>query len=254
MILVLGGTTEGRELTQKLIEEGYPCLLSVVTNYGKELIGSLPIEIQVGALDKLSLERLLSEKKVKIIIDATHPYAEEIKKIAVEAAEEAGIDYLRYEREPLPLPVDPNIIVVEDYPAALDMLKMNQSGVFFSIGVRNLHYFKALWVEGSHPVWVKTYPDSKSLEICLQLGLKHEQIFAFHGAGNKELLKAMLNLTGAEWIVTKESGHLGGTDIKIAAGLDLGKKILIVKRPEIQSNIVFKRYEELLEYIKKPNL
>jgi precorrin-6A/cobalt-precorrin-6A reductase len=250
MILVLGGTTEGRELAWELHQNGYPCLLSVVSELGAKMINNATIRIQVGELDSGTIKELVQREKIQLVLDATHPYAAVIKEIARNAAAEAGIIYGRFERESALLPDDPKVVAVEDYNLAVEVLQKDCGGILLTIGVKNLYRFKVFWTEPVRPVWVKVYPEVKSLEVCKDLGLEPEQIFAFHGFGNKEILKAIIEMTGVSWIVTKESGSIGGIDVKVAATLEMGKKILVIKRPLNEAGLMFQNTNEIIEFIK----
>ena len=249
MILVLGGTTEGRELALELQRNGYPCLLSVATELGAKMIADRPLNIRIGELNINVLKELLQRESIKLIIDATHPYAVVIKDIARHAAEAAGIIYCRFERQPSVLPEDPRLVVAEDYSAVLEILQQDRSGILFTIGVKNLYQFRALWAEQERPVWVKIYPELQSLKTCQELGLGPEQIFAFHGAGTREILKDIIGMTGVLWLVTKESGSAGGFDVKVAAALETGINIVVVKRPPNNAQTVFYNIKEVLDFM-----
>ena len=50
-------------------------------------------------------------------------------------------------------------------------------------------------------------------------------------AGTRELNEAMLRQVGAQWLVTKDSGTVGGTAEKLAAARDVGARCIVVARP-----------------------
>jgi precorrin-6A/cobalt-precorrin-6A reductase len=249
MILVLGGTTESRELVLELQQIGYTCLLSVATELGAKMVDPTMVRTLVGELDNSSFRELLQREQIKFVIDATHPYAVVIKEIARNSVEAAGIIYGRLEREPALLPDDPNVVTVEDYDLAVEALQKDCGGILFTIGVKNLYRFKAFWTEQVRPIWVKIYPEVKSLEVCKELRLNPEQIIAFHGSGNKEILKAIIQMKDITWIVTKESGNIGGCDVKVAAALEMGKKVLVIKRPLNEAGLVFRNIKEVIQFI-----
>jgi precorrin-6A/cobalt-precorrin-6A reductase len=250
MILVLGGTTEGRELAIELQRAGYTCMLSVTTELGARMVAGSQLKIQIGQLDGDGFNNLLRQEQIQLIIDATHPYAEIIKLTAANAAKAAGITYIRLERQAILLPNNPEVVTVNDYTEALAVLRKEQGGVLFTIGVKNLYCFKSLWLELHYPVWVKIYPEVESLKASLELGLLPEQIVAFHGPGNIELLKAILKMYGVSWIVTKDSGITGGVDIKVTAALETGRKILVIKRPLTRTKLTFQNVGEIIEFVK----
>lgn len=253
MILVLGGTSEGRELALELQRAGYSCLLSVTTELGAGMVAGNQLRMRIGELDANGFKNLLQQEQIRLVIDATHPYAAIIKEIARNVAEAAGITYIRLERQAFLLPDDPGVVAVNDYAEALEVLKNEQGGILFTIGVRNLYHFKSLWLEQQYPIWVKIYPEVESLKTTLELGLRPEQIIAFHGPGPMDLLKAIITMTGVSWIVTKESGTIGGADVKVAATLETGRKILVIKRSLSGAKLVFQNTGEIMEFLKTHN-
>jgi precorrin-6A/cobalt-precorrin-6A reductase len=97
MILVLGGTTEARELAAALHAQGIPVTSSLA---GRVANPRLPAgEVRIGGFggpDALTV--WLAEHEVTAVIDATHPFAERISASAARAAPAAGLPLLRLER------------------------------------------------------------------------------------------------------------------------------------------------------------
>ena len=105
VILVLAGTGDGRLLARELIREGHQVLASALTDYGGRLLAQEDgCEVRVGALSADTLANLISEQGIRAVVDATHPYAENITALAVEVCQRGGISYLRYRRAETPLP------------------------------------------------------------------------------------------------------------------------------------------------------
>lgn len=96
MILVLGGTTEGRELAALLQQKGYNCLLSVAGELGEAMAASFSGEVHRGPLDRDGLKRLFRERGITAVIDATHPHAALITEYAQAAASETETPYARF--------------------------------------------------------------------------------------------------------------------------------------------------------------
>jgi precorrin-6A/cobalt-precorrin-6A reductase len=249
MILVLGGTTEGRELANLLQQKGYDCLLSVAGELGEVMAAPFPGEVHRGPLDRDGLKRLIREHNITAVIDATHPHAVLITEYAQDAAVETGTPYVRFERPPARLPEHPDLHQATEYPQAFEFLQRGQGGILFTIGIRGLHHFQSLWQGGRRPVWVKVYPELASIQTCLDLGLKSQAIFAFHGPGSLPLFTALLEETGAQWLVVKESGAIGGTELKVQAALELGRKVLVIARPVTSGIAAFQSLEEILEWV-----
>ncbi|MFA4966487.1 MAG: precorrin-6A/cobalt-precorrin-6A reductase, partial [Thermoleophilia bacterium] len=110
MILLLGGTSDARALAAELRAGGHEVLLSVVTEYGARLAGSDADAVRQGALGEDELARLVGDAAA--VVDATHPFAAEISRLAAAACGRAGRPYLRYERAATELPGE--VLVASD--------------------------------------------------------------------------------------------------------------------------------------------
>ena len=96
MILVLGGTTEGRIAVQTLEEAGKPFYYSTKGNE-QEVPLHNGIRLQ-GGMDKDSLESFCRKENISLLIDAAHPFAEELHRNVSETADILQIPVIRYER------------------------------------------------------------------------------------------------------------------------------------------------------------
>ncbi len=72
-ILLFGGTGEGRELAQWLLEQKIPALVCVATEYGETLLPPGAAS-HVGRMDRGEMEQLMHSRPFTHVVDATHPY------------------------------------------------------------------------------------------------------------------------------------------------------------------------------------
>ena len=56
-------------------------------------------------------------------------------------------------------------------------------------------------------------------------------VIGMQGPFTRELNEAMLRQVGAQWLVTKDSGTVGGTAEKLVAARDAGARCIVVTRP-----------------------
>ena len=74
--VIFGGTAEGRELAEYAEAEGIQTLVSVVSEYGRKILGETKnVRVRCGALKEEGICLLLQEENPKLVVDATHPYA-----------------------------------------------------------------------------------------------------------------------------------------------------------------------------------
>jgi precorrin-6A/cobalt-precorrin-6A reductase len=96
-VLLLGGTSEARELAALLVEAGVDVVSSLA---GRVQRPRLPLgEVRMGGFGGVDgLRAWLADHDVRAVVDATHPFAEGISANAVEACTAAAVPLLRLAR------------------------------------------------------------------------------------------------------------------------------------------------------------
>ena len=98
-ILIFAGTTEGRELSEWLCEKGCAHDLCVATEYGEQAMHEDPLaKVHMGRMDAEQIAAFMEREGVRVVVDATHPYAKEATENIRQAAEKTGVTYLRLDR------------------------------------------------------------------------------------------------------------------------------------------------------------
>jgi precorrin-6A/cobalt-precorrin-6A reductase len=98
-VLILGGTAEARELAQLLIDAGFAPVTSLAGSTEDPILP--PGKIRKGGFGSaLGMVRYMSGAFIVAVADASHPFAAKISVNAAQAAQRAGIPYLRLERPP----------------------------------------------------------------------------------------------------------------------------------------------------------
>ena len=233
MILLLAGTKDARLLVP-ILRDAFPdtvILATAVSEYGAELLrGSDGCEVLQGKLDAAALSGLIRERGIRVLVDATHPFAEQASSTARFAALEANIPCLRYERPHLALQEGENYFPVPDFKAAA-LLATNFSGtIFLTIGTRHLGEFLAALPQG-RKVAARVLPEVESIRACRELGLTPAEIIAIQGPLSVELNAALFTAFQAGVVVSKESGETGGTREKAEAARILQIPLILVSRP-----------------------
>ncbi len=100
-ILILGGIAESKELAERLIAMQHQIIYSIV---GLVRQPQLNCEIHIGGFGSSEQDGIRGlmdfclNREIHLIVDASHPYAVEISKHAVQAANQANIPCWRFER------------------------------------------------------------------------------------------------------------------------------------------------------------
>lgn len=252
MILILGGTTEARELALYLQEEGFPLRLTTVSTHGAQLARNYGVEhVQEGALSREALISLIKEKNIKVVIDATHPYAENIRQLAQTTAQELGIPYGRFERAASSLPEHPLLYTVDSYRAGAEQAGVLGDNIFLTVGSRRLSVFSEFPSLKGKRLTARVLPEAKVLKLCHELGLGPGNIIAAQGPFSREANRWMFSHYGAQVVVSKESGPTGGFLAKWEACLDLELPLVVIQRPPLTHPNSFDRFEGVKKFVEE---
>lgn len=235
MILVLAGTTEGREMVAELCARGYQVTAATLTAYGAELAGAAGAVASFlnGPLSEDGLSALLRNRQFTALVDCTHPFAVNITKMAKQVCARYGLPYYRYARPAAELPVSPLIIRVEGWAEAVNAVAAPEfNNIFLAIGTRYLADFvRSPDLQGKRLI-ARVLPETDSITRCRSLGLPPRDIVALQGPCGRELNAALYNYYKADVVVTKDSGTAGGVEEKVSAALELDLPVIAVRRPQ----------------------
>ncbi len=255
-IMVMAGTTEGVQIIAMIASlENTHIIATTVTKEGGNLAKSAGAqEIISEALNKEAIEKIIKTKKIDLLIDATHPFAEDATRNAIKASNDTGIKYLRFERPSINFPENDLIHTIPSFEnlssKVLEIIDSDNPRIFHLAGVMTLHYLTQ--VLNTENIVVRVLPSLYSIKKCLDLGLSPENIIAMQGIFSTDFNRALMKEYNISIIITKESGDEGGTPSKINAALELGIPVVMVARPiisEINKKTVFNNINDLLKEI-----
>jgi precorrin-6A/cobalt-precorrin-6A reductase len=211
-VLILGGTTEARELAAALHARGDHVLTS--------LAGAVPDpqrpagETRVGPLeDADDLARLAATYDV--VVDATHPFATRISALAAQA----GVPLLRLDRPPWRGRPGDRWTRVADVAAAARAIP-GHARVLLTTGRRDLAAFKDC--PAFFLIRAITAPDPP-------LPRRHELLLD-RGPYETRHELALIDRHEIDLIVTKDSGG-AATEAKLTAARERGLPVIVVDRP-----------------------
>ena len=244
-ILLFGGTAEGRELAQWLLDQHIPALVCVATEYGETLLPP-GVEAHVGRLDRAEMEQLMASRPFTHVVDATHPYAVEVTANIKAAAEAAGLPRLRLVRVS---DGEDGCHKAEDMATAAYMLEQLPGNVLLTTGSKELDAFaKPGLAERCYP---RVLPMADSLDRCLKLGFPPKNIICMQGPFSKDFSKelnvALLRQYRIKTLVTKDTGGYGGFREKAEAAHEAGAALLVVGRPNRETGLTMEEIQERLK-------
>ena len=226
--VIFGGTTEGRKLCESCAEYEVSIVYCVATEDGARSVENLPnIKVRVGRLNTDGMTALLKEHEPSLVIDATHPYAEEAGRNIKAACGQTSVKLIRVHRESVQEAGCSNF---RDMDELLAWLETEQGNIFVSTGASSAEAFIQL-PDYQSRVWMRVLPSLDSLETCLRLGYRPERLICMQGPFSEELNYAMFRNSNARVLVTKESGAPGGFSEKVRAAQSLGMVTAVLSKP-----------------------
>ena len=224
-VLVLGGTTEARQLYAAL-EQRTDRFAVTVSLAGATRAPVLPrLDVRIGGFGGVDgLRAWLVAHHVEAVIDATHPFAVQMSNHAVAACTQAHVRLLRVQRPGWTPVAGDRWTRVPDMQAAADALGTTPRRVLLTVGRKDLLPFHHV---GRHDWLLRCVdaPDPALLPAGTRLLLARGP---FDEAGEEALLRR----ERIDVIVTKNSGGTA-TQAKLAAARRLGLGVIMVERPPV---------------------
>lgn len=228
-ILIFGGTTEGRELADFCGKNKIGAYISVTTDYGAQLISkSEHITVLTGKTDGVRILDFIKNNGIKLVVDATHPYAVEATKNIQYACEAFNINRIRVIRKRTA--VVWNGRYFDDINLLVNYLNERSGNIFITTGSKELRHFCGI-KNFRKRCTVRVLPIEKIICECELLGFDGAHIIARQGPFTEDQNIEHIKNADAVFLVTKDSGDAGGFNEKISAAEKCGAEILIIKRP-----------------------
>lgn len=220
-ILILGGTTEARQLAERLVSEPhYDTAISLAGRTADPRPQPLPTRTGgFGGAEGLAV--FLRERNIALLIDATHPFAARISLNAAAAAKMTGTPLLALRRAAWAAEPGDRWTCVGSVAEAVPALGEAPRRVFLAIGRQEAFHFERA---PQHSYVVRSVdPVMPPLDLPDVTAILASGPFA--QADETELLERH----GIDVIVAKNSGG-AATYGKIAAARQLGIEVVMVER------------------------
>ncbi|WP_046175248.1 precorrin-6A reductase [Domibacillus indicus] len=251
MIFFLAGTSDARELAVKLQKDGRPVTASVVTENAAAELKAEGISTRVGRLSADEMMSILG-KGYTAVVDASHPFAEEASRNAIEAAERAGVPYIRFERAGTQISEHPLVTRVDTYEEAAEAALERGGIVLLTTGSKTLEIFTRKLLPCSDiRLIARMLPRTDNMEKCARLGLPQKNIVAMQGPFTKEFDLALYRHYGVTTTVMKESGAIGAVAEKIEAAVSLGIETIVISRPPVRYPNRCEQFEQVIHTLNR---
>ena len=140
MILLLGGTTEAKQVAECLDEAGVAYIYSTRT----KVVFTGKGQYRFGSLDDAGLKQYCIVNQVSLIIDACHPFAKELHDTVATVADQIRV--IRFERAFSAQTENPLVHYVNDYNEALfDIKQQDYNSMLVLAGVQSIPKLSRFW-------------------------------------------------------------------------------------------------------------
>jgi len=238
-LLLLGGTSEARALSERLAREtGVEAIVSLAGRTRAPLACALPTRIGgFGGVE--GLRRYLVESRIDRVIDATHPFAERISANAREACALLSLPLAVLAREPWRPESGDRWIEVADMAGAVAALGRSPRRVFLTVGRLSVPAFRAA---PQHHYLIRSIepPPPEELPPSCEL------ILARGPFSRDDEMRLMREKT-IDALVTKNSGG-PLTYAKIEAARALSLETIVVLPPSASSETSLQSLQAALDF------
>jgi len=221
--LILGGTTEASALAAAISAAQFPAILSYAGRV--EAPRAQPVPVRIGGFAGVSgLRDYLQSEGIGQVIDATHPFAQQISNNAVMACRAADVPLLAVERPQWTAGAGDVWQTLPDIDAAAARLTGRGRRIFLAIGRQHLDLFAPL---DQHFFLLRLVDHPQA-----RLGFRDHHLTIDRGPFSLEGDLALLRQHRIDLIVAKNAGGRGA-EAKLQAARALGIEVMLIERPVI---------------------
>ncbi|MBS7007394.1 precorrin-6A reductase [Anaerostipes sp.] len=244
-IFLFAGTTEGRKLSEFLNRAEAAVYVFTATEYGESLV-------EHGKNMILSHERLSAEEmeaqirreKPDLVLDATHPYAQQVTENIRTACINTHTEYVRLVREEIEKDAE-DVVYADSAQEASEFLSGTEGNILLTTGSKDLALYTAVPDYGKR-IYARVLSLPEVVKDCAELGFQGSHLICMQGPFSAELNTAMLRQYNCRWMVTKDSGKEGGFLEKQKAARQAGARLLVIGRPVKESGLTLKECRQML--------
>ena len=228
-ILIFAGTTEGRKIAEYLRGHAPEVYVCTATEYGKELVeDGENIHVLAGRLDVAGMGELARGCQAELVIDATHPFAMEVSKNIRTMCEKADIPCVRVLREGAA--GGENAVWVKNIREAAAYLADKKGNILITTGSKELDPYTQI-PDYRRRCFLRVLSTKEAVEHAVEKGFEGKHLIAMQGPFSEGMNEQLLSHVKARYLVTKDSGKIGGFQEKMEAARKAGAVPVVIGRP-----------------------
>ncbi len=236
--MVFGGTTEGKKVT------GFFDRTDTTYIYSTKNRSEPPMmrngEYRWGALDEIAMQKLFVDRSVSVVVDAAHPFAIELHKIAERVSRSLGIPVIRFERDyAIPSDILSGVqhCYADSFESAIMIMKnLAPRRVLAATGVQTIDVLRPYWEQ--REMKMRILPSPRSAATAIRKGFPSGDLIMMNPPSLWEQERHCLLAYGIDCLLTKENGVSGFLPEKIKAAKSLSIPLVIVRRPRLDGSFI----------------
>ncbi len=238
-ILILGGTTEARLIAARLASRGDREVTVSLAGRVREIVEhAVPVRIGgFGGIDGLAA--WLEANGIDLLIDATHPFAEQISRHAVAASIKAGVRLIALRRPPWARVEGDRWREVDSVREAVTALGQVRRRVFLALGRQEIDAFARA---------PRHFYLVRSIEPVTDRSLEEAVYIEARGPFREDDERALIEAHRIDIVVARNSGGDAGY-AKIAAARALGAEVILIRPPRLLDARSFAGVDEAMALI-----
>ena len=236
--LILGGIADANQLSAEIARAG----IDAVYSYGgrTRAPADQPLPTRIGGFGGVDgLADYIRREGITHVIDATHPFAAEMSRNAVEACTQTGTPLIALERAPWARVPGDKWIEIGDVAAAVAALPGAPTRAFLAIGRQHIAPFAA------RPQHAYTLRFVDPPEAPLPFAA---DVIVSRGPFSLDGELEMMRMRGINWIVARNSGG-DGARAKIDAARKLGLPVIMISRPKLPDRLRVESVADVMQWL-----
>ncbi len=238
-VLLLGGTTEATALAHAFANAGIDAVFSYAGRTANPIGQPLPTRLG-GYGGVQGLANYIFDTKITHVVDATHPFATQISRNAIEACRMTNTPLIAHERPKWSAQQGDNWHHVADTETAVAALPAEPARIFLAIGKQTLALFAA---QPQHFYLLRLVdaPDNP-------LPLPNAEVILDRGPFTVESDIDLMRTHAITHIVAKNSGGSGAL-AKLEAARRLNLPVIMIARPAIADRPMARTVNDVMTWL-----
>lgn len=240
-ILLLGGTTEASSFIKNSVNQDKFNIIFSLAGVTKNPVLPPQVQTRIGGFGgMIKMAEWIKNHHIDAIIDATHPFAQQITRNAYHAAQITNTAFLRLERPAWVKEKGDIWCEVKSLQDAVTALGQYPKNVFVTIGRKELLPFKECKI--SHHYWIRSVDRPEDIYIP-----DNAQLIQAKGPFSEDDEIDFLKQYQIDYIISKNSG--GETVYaKISAARKLNIPVILIQRPVIEAMPCIYTWQEAYQW------